>query len=428
MIEFAEKYNYSEPKKWEERLRLIGYCMLIKKEVIDKVGLLDEIFTPGNFEDDDYSLRMRKAGYKLMLCKNSFIHHFGSASFEKISKEFSELLIKNRKKFFEKWGFDPYHIVDIRKDITELIAKSNKEDINILHIGCKGGGTLLDIKNSIPSVMVYGIEEIKEAFVDAEYFTQIELGTVDKIKKLKKNHFEFIISQSQESEEEIIDILNNVKNYLRENGIIYMIIADKRLNSNRNLIRSLEARTDNYLFKSIRNNEEQILVVEKTKVNRKDNICKLTIYNKQEVETISEESILDSTQIQGSVEQVLIRRLDNNLEFQSNLNLLKELILNSEIDSEKVKDVIVNFSINKIYLLNIIATLYYECKFADETLMLLSEAFKLDGENKDTIYNIASVLLEAKENKMALDFLNGISNIDKDEGLMGLKQQIEEAI
>lgn len=428
MIEFAEKHNYSESKKWEERLRLIGYCMLIKKEVIDKVGLLDEIFTPGNFEDDDYSLRMRKAGYKLMLCQNSFIHHFGSASFEKISKEFSELLIKNRKKFFEKWGFDPYDIVDIRKDITELIAKSNKEDINILHIRCNGGGTLLDIKNSIPSVKLYGIEEINEAFIDAEYFTQIELGTVDKIKKFEENYFEFIITQSQESEEEIISILSSIKNYLREDGIIYMIITDKKLNSNRNLIRNLEARTDNYLFKSIRNDEEQILVIEKTKVNRKDNICKLTIYNKHDVEIISEESILDSSQIQVSVEQVLIRRLDNNLEFQRNLNLLKELILNSEIDCEKVKDVVVNFSINKIYLLNIIATLYYESKFADETLMLLSEAFKLDGENKDTIYNIASVLLEAKENKMALDFLNGISNIDKDEELMGLKQQIEEAI
>jgi GT2 family glycosyltransferase len=428
MIEFAEKYNYGEPKKWEERLRLIGYCMLIKKEVIDKVGLLDEIFTPGNFEDDDYSLRMRKAGYKLILCKNSFIHHFGSASFEKKSKEFSELLIKNREKFFEKWGFDPYHIVEIRKDITELIAKSDKEEINVLHIGCKGGGTLLDIKNGISSAMLYGIEEINEASINSEYFTQIELGNVEKINKFKKNQFEFIITQSQESEEEIINILSSVKSYLRENGIINMILTHKKLNSNRNLIKNLETRTDNYLFKSIRNNEEQILVIEKTKINRKDNTCKLTIYKKEDIENINEECTLDSSQVEGSVEQILIRRLDNNLEFQRNLNLLEELILNNRIDCEKVKDVVVNFSINKISLLNIIATLYYEYKFADETLMLLSEAFKLDGENKDTIYNIASVLLEAKENKMALDFLNGISNIDKDEELMGLKQQIEEAI
>jgi len=428
MIQFAEKYNYSESKNWEERLRLIGYCMLIKKEVIDKVGLLDEIFTPGNFEDDDYSFRMRKAGYKLMICNNSFIHHFGSASFEKKSKEFSELLIKNRKKFFGKWGFDPYHIVEIRKDITELIAKSDKEEINVLHIGCKGGGTLLDIKNSISSAMLYGIEEINEAFINPEYFTQVELGNVEKINKFKKNQFEFIITQSQESEEEIINILSSVKSYLRENGTIYMVITNEGLNSSRNLIKNLETRTDNYLFKSIKNNEEQILVIEKTKKNREDNICKLTIYKKQDIENINEECTLDYSQVESRIEEVLIRRLDNNLEFERNLNLFKELILNNKIDCEKVKDVVVNSSINKTFLLNIIAIVYYEYKFANETLMLLSEAFKLDGENKDTIYNIASVLLEAKENKMALDFLNGINNIDKDEDLLGLKQQIEEAI
>lgn len=45
--------------------------MLIKRTVLDKVGLLDERFTPGNFEDDDISVRIIKEGYKLMLCKDS---------------------------------------------------------------------------------------------------------------------------------------------------------------------------------------------------------------------------------------------------------------------------------------------------------------------------------------------------------------------
>lgn len=82
MIEFAQKINSSNPKSWEERLRLIGYCLLIKREMIEKVGLLDEIFTPGCFEDDDYCLRMRKAGYRVNALQRC-IHHFGSASFGK---------------------------------------------------------------------------------------------------------------------------------------------------------------------------------------------------------------------------------------------------------------------------------------------------------------------------------------------------------
>ncbi|MDF2804109.1 MAG: hypothetical protein K0S61_4012, partial [Anaerocolumna sp.] len=157
MIMFAQNHNISDRSQWEERLRLVGFCMLIKNEVVKKIGLLDEIFSPGNFEDDDYSFRIRKAGYKLILCKDSFIHHFGSVSFGKISDKYRELLINNRKKFTEKWGFDPHYIMEVRKDITELISSSGNTDINILHVGCAGGGTLLDIKNVIPSAKLYGI-------------------------------------------------------------------------------------------------------------------------------------------------------------------------------------------------------------------------------------------------------------------------------
>lgn len=108
MIPFAKKNNVSNKEQWEERPRLIGFCMLIKKQVVEKIGLLDERFSPGNFEDDDYCYRIRKAGYTLMLCKDVFIHHFGSASFSKNRQAFDDILTINRKKFVDKWGFDAW--------------------------------------------------------------------------------------------------------------------------------------------------------------------------------------------------------------------------------------------------------------------------------------------------------------------------------
>lgn len=126
MMEFAEKYNKSNSSLWEERVRLVGFCMLIKREVVDKIGLLDEIFTPGNFEDDDYSLRIRNAGYKLILCKDSFIHHFGSASFNKNNQKYAELLNTNRRKFRKKWGIDPYSIID--EQIINISDSNDKGD------------------------------------------------------------------------------------------------------------------------------------------------------------------------------------------------------------------------------------------------------------------------------------------------------------
>lgn len=108
MIRFAGQINHSNPELWEDRGRLVGYCLLIKAEVVRKIGLLDEIFSPGNYEDDDYSLRIKKAGYRLVLCRDAFIHHFGSVSFGEQAAHFTALLENNRQKFIEKWGGSPY--------------------------------------------------------------------------------------------------------------------------------------------------------------------------------------------------------------------------------------------------------------------------------------------------------------------------------
>lgn len=43
---------------------LIFFCVMIKRDLFDKIGLLDEIFTPGGGEDIDFTIRANKAGYK----------------------------------------------------------------------------------------------------------------------------------------------------------------------------------------------------------------------------------------------------------------------------------------------------------------------------------------------------------------------------
>ncbi len=98
MQEFASEFNQSNSEKWEERMKLIGFCMLIKKTVLDEIGLLDERFTPGNYEDDDISLRIYQKSYKLFLCRDTFIHHYGSASWKEDNINFSIVLNKNSKK------------------------------------------------------------------------------------------------------------------------------------------------------------------------------------------------------------------------------------------------------------------------------------------------------------------------------------------
>ena len=83
MQAFAAGYKKSNPMLWEKKTTLVGFCYLFKREIFHKIGFLDEQFSPGNFEDDDYSLRILQQGYDLLVCRDTFIHHFGHASFSK---------------------------------------------------------------------------------------------------------------------------------------------------------------------------------------------------------------------------------------------------------------------------------------------------------------------------------------------------------
>ncbi len=104
---FAANYNHSAPTKWYKWMTLVGFCMLIKRAVYEKIGNLDEIFSPGNYEDDDYSLRIRQAGYEVLLCKDTFLHHFGSTTFGTLTAKeiarYNKLNLHNRHVFLQKW-------------------------------------------------------------------------------------------------------------------------------------------------------------------------------------------------------------------------------------------------------------------------------------------------------------------------------------
>ena len=157
MRSFADAHNRPDPAQWEERVKLIGFCLLFKREAFEKAGFLDERFAPGNFEDDDYCLRIRLAGYRILLCRDTFIHHFGSASFRAGgSRAFAELMRRNEEKFAAKWGFSP--VEDVPQEGTPCI----------LDASCGCGATLLGLLRRFPDARLYGLERNREASRVAE--------------------------------------------------------------------------------------------------------------------------------------------------------------------------------------------------------------------------------------------------------------------
>lgn len=83
--------------------RLVGFCLLLKRAVIDRIGLLDERFGTGCFEDDDYCRRARQAGFQLAIAQDAFVHHFGSATFQGANLDLGEILACNQRIYEDKW-------------------------------------------------------------------------------------------------------------------------------------------------------------------------------------------------------------------------------------------------------------------------------------------------------------------------------------
>lgn len=106
MHEFAREFNRPDPAKWVEvEDWLPGFCLLLKREVINRVGFLDERFELGTLEDVDYCRRIRKAGYRLVCAGDTFICHFGSRTFMENNIDIQKVWQENVGKFYEKWGF-----------------------------------------------------------------------------------------------------------------------------------------------------------------------------------------------------------------------------------------------------------------------------------------------------------------------------------
>ncbi|CAB1073856.1 hypothetical protein D1AOALGA4SA_1975 [Olavius algarvensis Delta 1 endosymbiont] len=84
--------------------RLVGFCMLIKREVINKIGGLDPCYGLGNFEDDDFCIRLQLAGYKGRIAEDCFVHHFGGKTFEGAGIDYQDSLNRNWAIFKQKWA------------------------------------------------------------------------------------------------------------------------------------------------------------------------------------------------------------------------------------------------------------------------------------------------------------------------------------
>ena len=84
-----------------------GVCFLVRRSVFETIGLFDENFKFGVFEDTDFFLRAKQASFSTAITGAAFIHHFKSVTQSAMIKDgvppYEE---GNRVYFRKKWGLN----------------------------------------------------------------------------------------------------------------------------------------------------------------------------------------------------------------------------------------------------------------------------------------------------------------------------------
>jgi len=81
---------------------VVGACMYIKREVLDTIGLLDEVFF-SYFEDTDYCLRAAEAGFRTVCAGGVTLIHHENVSTRVNRVSFSKIFLKSQRIFRKRW-------------------------------------------------------------------------------------------------------------------------------------------------------------------------------------------------------------------------------------------------------------------------------------------------------------------------------------
>ena len=81
---------------------LVSFACLIRKDVLRATGgRWDTRYDPGNFEDSDFAVQVRLAGFDVRVARSVYLHHDGHSTF---SDDLKLLLKTNQRRFVDKWG------------------------------------------------------------------------------------------------------------------------------------------------------------------------------------------------------------------------------------------------------------------------------------------------------------------------------------
>lgn len=174
----AAAFNKRDPSKWEERIRLVSILWIAKREIVDIVGTGDPAYIH-EYAEDDIAVRIRRAGYKQILCGDTWVCHDhdvrnkGKDDHGKLK----EILTRGREVYRQKYyGIDAQD--DTMMDAADFNAvledaQLNPEGVAILCANVRCGLPVFSIRSILKK---RGIENIycSGFTTDAKYYLDLQ--------------------------------------------------------------------------------------------------------------------------------------------------------------------------------------------------------------------------------------------------------------
>lgn len=84
---------------------LTGMCFAINRQFFEDLGIFDDVYEHGYFEDLDLCCQIRKMEYKLAIIEDCFVFHYGHSTYrQKVTEEKHRIIWRNFDKFTERWS------------------------------------------------------------------------------------------------------------------------------------------------------------------------------------------------------------------------------------------------------------------------------------------------------------------------------------
>ena len=239
MEAFAAAHNVSNPLLWEERALLMPFVSVVPNLFDVPEIRADYRYVLCDFEDDDFSATLRRSGFRQILAKDTFVHHFGGVTLNEVRTKRGNYksLITMRPVFQKKWGVDPWRSRGHLPCFNQVLENFQVREMpaRVLFLEPMFGEGLLSIRNYFrrltKEVVIDAIVTNERYLMEAGYLANSvkSVASLDHLSDVVKNSYDMIVFGEFLNIlpfSDIMSLFKKVYGLLKPHGFIYSALLN----------------------------------------------------------------------------------------------------------------------------------------------------------------------------------------------------------